>query len=219
VERWRGKGSCLPPGRVCPLAVFAPWPCLPPGGSGYEALSARLRGSSSRPCERAKHPSSGDPRRRAVGRPSLVAARSNTPTERAASTSTRRIHIHIHATSASTPRPHPRHVRIHAASDIFAARCGVRRRDPLALAAVAAYVALDAEPSRKERGRRGVRPCHPNRQTFGSGNRPSGRLGRVPRAARNRVVFVLRPTASIRIRSACQRTESQSSCPRPRSTG
>ena len=110
MERWRGKGSCLPPGRVCPLAVFAPWPCLPPGGSGYEALSARLRGSSSRPCERAKHPSSGDPRRRAVGRPSLVAARSNTPTERAASTSTRRIHIHIHATSASTPRPHPRGV-------------------------------------------------------------------------------------------------------------
>jgi hypothetical protein len=38
-----------------------------------------------------------------------------------------------------------------------------------------------------------VRPCHPNRQTFGSGNRSSGRLGRVPQAARDRVVFVLVP--------------------------
>ena len=43
----------------------------------------------------------------------------------------------------------------------------------------------DAEPSRKERGQRGVRPRHPNR------DRPSGRApGRVPQAARDRVAFV-----------------------------
>jgi hypothetical protein len=51
---------------------------------------------------------------------------------------------------------------------------------------------LDAEPSRKERGHRGVRPRHPNRQTFGSGNRPSGRLERVPQAMRDRVVLFVR---------------------------
>ena len=202
MERWRGKGSCLPPGRVCPLAGVG----MKPSAQGSaEAHRGLVKGPSTLP--------------RAIPGGGLWGVlrwlrRARTPPPSAP-------HPHPRAASTSTftPRPHPRHVRIHAASDIFAARCGVRRRDPLALADVAAYVALDAEPSRKERGRRGVRPCHPNRQTFGSGNRPSGRLGRVPRAARNRVVFVLRPTASIRIRSACQRTESQSSCPRPRSTG
>jgi hypothetical protein len=40
---------------------------------------------------------------------------------------------------------------------------------------------LDAEPSRKERGHRGVRPCHPNWKAFGLD-------GRVPRAAWDRVI-------------------------------
>ena len=47
----------------------------------------------------------------------------------------------------------------------------------------ARYLLTDAEPSRKERGHRGVRPRHPNRDA-------KSKPGKVPQAARNRVVFV-----------------------------
>jgi hypothetical protein len=52
---------------------------------------------------------------------------------------------------------------------------------------------LDAELSRKERGHRGVRPCHPNRQTFGSVG--SGFLKR-PGAAS--FLFVCKPEGTSR---------------------
>jgi hypothetical protein len=53
---------------------------------------------------------------------------------------------------------------------------------------------VDAEPSRKERGHRGVRPRHPNRSA-------KSEPGRVPQAARSRVDFVRSERRSWRTRS------------------
>ena len=51
---------------------------------------------------------------------------------------------------------------------VFFADCGKRVVEPLHRCSRLPILLLDAEPSRKERGRRGVRPRHPSRRAFGS---------------------------------------------------
>jgi hypothetical protein len=65
----------------------------------------------------------------------------------------------------------------------FSGGCGNLAAGGVALTSEHATLLADAEPSRKERGHRGVRPRHPNR---GAKSEP----GRVPQAARNRVDYV-----------------------------
>jgi hypothetical protein len=63
-------------------------------------------------------------------------------------------------------------------------------------------LSLDAEPSRKERGHRGVRPRHPNWKAFGSAGAGSS-SGPGPR----RFSFVCKPEGTSRLRG-CPRTAS-----------
>jgi hypothetical protein len=67
-------------------------------------------------------------------------------------------------------------------TSILSQDAGSCDRTPCARGLRAPMLRPDAEPSRKERGHRGVRPRHPNRSA-------KSESGRVPQAARNRVDF------------------------------
>ncbi len=102
-----------------------------------------------------------------------------------------RVHLAGHAgccRAAKMCRQMCRRDRAAGRIGVFFGMCGESLAGGLHSPEGAATLNLDAEPSRKERGHRGVRPRHPRGRAFGS-NRW------VPQAARDRVVFCPAPAA------------------------